>query len=509
MIRRLTTATVAAAIALAMGAPATMAAPGNASYPVASDSPFHVPLDTTYFQQDTSEAGLQQDEPFACNGQSMWKTVWFRLTGAGASVHISTEVGYTNYDTIVAVYTATADGSPGTMVGCDDDTASSYKSDLNVNLAAGRDYLVQIGGCYKCSNPQGPTPDSGNLSITFLGNDARATPETLTPGRTVTRSNWFATVDATETQSCGAAPYGATVWFRFSSPAKGTATFITSGANTVVSIYRAGDAAPMACSAETTPGTLGARRTVDVGAGDYLLQVGGRGAGSAAELSTTINVSVEFAQDLDLDDDGEPDATDCAPNDPARHHGAEDVYNDGIDQDCSGRDFLDFDRDGHEKRPQGDDCDDHNRAIHPGQPDKRGNRIDENCNGINEPGALRVNIDLKANRHSPGKLIFGRLRVDRVKRGYRIDVKCTGGAKRGCPRRALTKKIRRGRDFQSNYTFARVLSNGAHFDVAVTWPGQNMTGTVKRFRVKRGKLRQSVCDLVPRTDAGRTFRRRC
>jgi hypothetical protein len=509
MIRRLTTVTMAAVIAVAAGAPAAMAVPPNASIPLPADSPWHVPLDTTYFQDDTSDAGLQQGEPYACGSRSMWKTVWYRLTGAGGSVRISTNASYTTFDTVVAVYEATADGRPATQVACNDDVSTNnYRSDLTTALAAGRDYLVQIGGCFQCaSSSGGTTPDSGNLSITFLANDARAAAETLAAGHVVTRSNWFAGLENGEISSCGGAAYGATTWFRFTSPAKGTATFVASGANTAISIYRGGEGTPIACDAPTTPGTLGARRTVDVGAGDYLLQVGGRDAGGGPALSTAINVSVEYAQDTDADDDGEADATDCAPNDASRRHGAKDIYDNGIDEDCNGRDFLDFDGDGHDKRPQGDDCDDRNPKIHPGQPDTRGNRIDENCNGKMEPGALRVSIDLKANRHSPGRLIFGRLRVDRVKRGYRISVKCKGGA--GCPRRPLTKKIRRGRDFQSNYTFGQVLANGAHFDVAVTWPRRNMTGILKRFAVKHGKLRQSVCDLVPKTAAGRSFRRRC
>ncbi|HEY3355167.1 MAG TPA: FG-GAP-like repeat-containing protein, partial [Polyangia bacterium] len=43
---------------------------------------------------------------------------------------------------------------------------------------------------------------------------------------------------------------------------------------------------------------------------------------------------------VDSDGDGDPDATDCAPNDPAIHHGAFDIPGDGIDQDCSGADAV-------------------------------------------------------------------------------------------------------------------------------------------------------------------------
>ena len=42
------------------------------------------------------------------------------------------------------------------------------------------------------------------------------------------------------------------------------------------------------------------------------------------------------ACDPDDDGDGDPDATDCAPHDPARHHGAAEVCGNATDEDCDG-----------------------------------------------------------------------------------------------------------------------------------------------------------------------------
>src|SRR4051812_38608349 len=159
MRTRVISALALAVAALGMSAASAEAVPPNASYPV--PGPYHVPLDTTYFQQNTSDAGVQPGEPTACGGVSMTKTVWFHLTGAGSSVRISTEDGFTTYDTVVAVYEAKGDGTPGTLVDCGDDTQATYKSDLRVPLAAGREYLVQIGGCDRCTARGGGfTPDS-------------------------------------------------------------------------------------------------------------------------------------------------------------------------------------------------------------------------------------------------------------------------------------------------------------------------------------------------------------
>lgn len=87
----------------------------------------------------------------------------------------------------------------------------------------------------------------------------------------------------------------------------------------------------------------------------------------------------------DTDGDGDLDGSDCAPTDPAIHHGGAEVPDDGIDQDCSGADtvtcFRDADGDGYAGTlaltplgncagaglwPASSDCDDTNAAVHSG-----------------------------------------------------------------------------------------------------------------------------------------------
>ncbi len=111
----------------------------------------------------------------------------------------------------------------------------------------------------------------------------------------------------------------------------------------------------------------------------------------------------------DADQDGTPNAEDCAPDDPSIHPGADEVC-DGIDQDCDGipdnglteAGFLDEDGDGYGLEPTsgcagaegfsltGDDCNDTDPESHPGVPDPC-DGVDNDCDEtVDEDGAVAV-----------------------------------------------------------------------------------------------------------------------
>jgi len=82
----------------------------------------------------------------------------------------------------------------------------------------------------------------------------------------------------------------------------------------------------------------------------------------------------------DTDGDDDPDDTDCAPLDPSRHAGAEELC-DGEDGDCDGLvpdDELDLDED--QSRPCDGDCDDLDPSIHPAAPELC-DEVDQDCDG--------------------------------------------------------------------------------------------------------------------------------
>jgi hypothetical protein len=223
----------------------------------------------------------------------MEDTFWLKVEGTGGPITLSS-VG-SNFDTLVAVYLANQTPANGTRWFCNDDNRGD-DVELTFNSQAGATYYTQWGGCAGCAGGS-----FGRAEFTILTNDRR---EFAAPAITRTRANWSATTVGGETQFCGPAQYGRTVWFRYVAPAAGTVTFAASRFDTVSALYRGNATTPFDCNDNDQGNILRSAVSGSVVPGEVLyLQVGGKGAANAA-FEDNFSLDVTFAEDQDIDNDG-------------------------------------------------------------------------------------------------------------------------------------------------------------------------------------------------------------
>ncbi len=90
-----------------------------------------------------------------------------------------------------------------------------------------------------------------------------------------------------------------------------------------------------------------------------------------------MKITIAFA---DRDDDGYDELDDCDDGDEDINPGAEEVWYDGIDQDCDGND-SDRDEDGYPGGDRGTDCDDTDPDANPRAEETWYDGIDQDCDG--------------------------------------------------------------------------------------------------------------------------------
>jgi hypothetical protein len=446
--RCLLTVLLATAALLALPA-ASIAAPDNDDF---GDATLVVAFDSV--QQTNVDAG-ELGEPLtpgsgsSCNGNELVNTVWFLVQGDGGPITVETRGS--NIDTVLAVYDTDGSGSAGNdppsadnLLDCADDipgdSFAPRASELTFDSENDLDYLVQVGTCSGCGSG---LPDEGTVAFAAFEappNDARAAATPLAAGTPLTAFNFGATLEGGELSSCQGAPFGKTVWFRYSAPAAGTAVFSASGSffDSVLTVYR--DGRTVGCNDDGGDVEGPSRLAIPVTAGAYLVQVGGYGPGRAAERNV-FTAQVEFNRIIiaqpDRDGDGIPDASDRCPDENARARDA-----------------------------NGDGC------LDPVPPPPL--------------KTLRSTVSSKFDafrRHT----VVRSLVANNVPAGARIRVTCRSKLRKRCPRsrtvdvRSARRKVNLRRPFRR-----RKLPAGTVLTVQITAPGY--VGKVVRYKMRKRRL---------------------
>ncbi len=207
---------------------------GNASSPPMNDNFASTqPLLGTFVNVSglNQNATKQAGEPNHA-GNAGGKSLWYQWTAIDTKPVTIDTIG-SSFNTLLAVYTGTSLGTLSLVASNDDIGPGTPQSSVTFNATAGTVYQIAVDGFNGAS---------GNLILTLnqtIQNDNFANPQYIggTIG-TVYGSNAGATREGSEPLHAGNAG-GASIWYAWTAPIGGTATFDTTGStfNTVLGAY--------------------------------------------------------------------------------------------------------------------------------------------------------------------------------------------------------------------------------------------------------------------------------
>lgn len=291
-----------------------------------------------------SDSGCEQTEEVP--GWTLDSPEWFYFVGTGGPVVVRLDESmYFGFAVYEGIGTPTVDS----LLGCKNWKPRRYE----FNSISGHIYRIEVGAWDE--PPKGM--DSYRLSVfskTLYAEPAKALPVEL--GEVFNIGNWGAPFDYSSSCDVDTVTYigDRSAWAQISVPVAGM-LFVTlkpflffSWENWMILLYADEGGSKLACSL----GSSGERLmslSAYVTPGTYWLQFT-RGfqvrLDSEGSIEENWEVTTELAIDFDVDKDGYRRLGDCDDADPAIHPGAEDVPDDGIDQNCDGVDaHRDADKD--------------------------------------------------------------------------------------------------------------------------------------------------------------------
>jgi hypothetical protein len=164
------------------------------------------------------------------------------------------------------------------------------------------------------------------------------------------------------------------------------------------------------------------------------------GGGADEADNDFTDIIAECERGIDADGDGFSSTVDCNDANAGISPGAREVFDNGVDENCDGRDNPNLDRDG-DGFAQPVDCDDGNGAIRPNAAEVRGNTVDENCDRRADPFAELGAVVTAQFASTRTRSRVQQLVVRLAPRGARIVLRCTG---RSCPFRRAQRRTARG-----------------------------------------------------------------
>jgi hypothetical protein len=206
------------------------------------------------------------------------------------------------------------------------------------------------------------------------------------------------------------------------------------------------------------------------------------GSGDDQARNDFTDILAECERGIDADRDGFASAIDCNDAVASIHPGAVDVVENGVDEDCDGRDAVNLDRDA-DGFPVPADCNDRDPAIRPGAMEIRGNDVDENCDKRAEPFGLLRSLVVSSWALGNTSTRAHALVVRNAPAGARVVLACRGP---GCPFTG-TKRASVPRDLAAvelTRFFRRAqLKPGARVTVTVTANG--LVGRTYGYGIRR------------------------